>query len=142
MASVAGWPSGRGVPPMLRTKQELSRCPSRFTAPPPPVVPSLTLSGDTLSWTPVEGATGYDVAAGNLIGLAEGGMSAATTGCVADDAPPSSILIGTVPPLGTGFWYLVRGVNCGGPGSYGAGDPPLPLSRDEAIALSGNDCNP
>lgn len=111
-------------------------------APPPPVVPSLTLSGDTLSWTPVEGATGYDVVAGDLIGLAEGGMSAATTGCVADDAPPSSILIGTVPPLGAGFWYLVRGVNCGGSGSYGAGDPPPPLSRDEAIALSGNDCIP
>jgi hypothetical protein len=109
---------------------------------PPPEVPSLTVSGDTLSWTPVAGAAAYDIVAGRLEDLAAAGMAAATTGCVAEDAPPSSVTVQTVPPVGRGIWYLVRGAYCGVSGSYGAGNPPQPQSRDAAIKSSARDCTP
>ena len=98
--------------------------------------------GDDLSWAPVAGPAVYDVVTGDLDGLATAGMAARTSGCVADDSPATSLLIQGAPPLGDGFWYVVRAANCGGAGSYGSEEPPLSPSRDEAIALSGNDCAP
>jgi len=111
-------------------------------AAPPVDGPALNLSGEELSWDPVAGATGYDLVRGNLVGLAELGLAATVGGCLYDDEP-ATLVNDSEPPLSDGgFWYLVRSTNCGGSSSYGAGDPTLPQTRDEAIAASGLDCLP
>jgi len=72
----------------------------------------------TLRWTPVPGARSYDVVRGDLANLRSGGTTAscqtmATALTTADDP--------TAAPAG-GFWYLVRGSDCGGlAGTLGPG---------------------
>jgi hypothetical protein len=86
----------------------------------PGEVSGLVIGADrrTLQWDSAPRARSYDVVRGSLSNLRLGGTSAscqtiATTLTVADD--PSA------PPLG-GFWYLVRGSDCGGlAGTLGAG---------------------
>ena len=87
----------------------------------------------------MDGATWYDVVAGDLIALAELGFEGATLSCLAENTE-SVELDPEDPGPGEGRWYLVRGANCGGAGSYGGGNPPRTPSRDDAIALSGLDC--
>ena len=112
-------------------------------APTPPPIATLSFAPDkdAFYWTAVDGATGYDAVAGDLIALAELGIEATVAHCIAENT--ESTEANDPFPLweGEGRWYLVRGVNCGGAGSYGSGNPPRSPSRDEAIALSGNDCD-
>jgi len=46
----------------------------------------------------------------------------------------------TVPATGAGFWYLVRGGNCGGAGSYNEPAASQSGSRDGEIAASASAC--
>ena len=103
---------------------------------------TLSFAPDNLYWTPVDGATAYDVVWGDLIALAELGFEGTTAYCLAENVENPETGGTEDPPPGEGRWYLVRGVNCGGAGSYGSGNPPQSPSRDEGIALSGNDCQP
>ena len=109
---------------------------------PPPEVSALSVAGSTVSWVPVAGARGYDVVAGNLAGLPGLGIAATVIGCLAEDEPSSSVTDSSALLPGEGRWYVVRSGNCGGSSSYGAGDPPLPPTRDDAIAASGLGCLP
>jgi hypothetical protein len=90
----------------------------------------------SLSWTPVASASGYDVVSGDLAVLrtSSGDFSAATQTCEASNhGSPSLSVSGTLNP-GEGDWFLVRGQNCGGSGTYGT------MQRDAEISASGNDC--
>jgi hypothetical protein len=86
----------------------------------PAEVSGLTIDPDrrTLRWSGLPGARSYDVVRGDLGNLRSGGTSAscaamATAVTTADDPAP--------PPPG-GFWYLVRGSDCGGlAGTLGVG---------------------
>ncbi len=87
----------------------------------PSEVPGFTVDGgssSTLSWDSVPTADGYDVVRGALASLASGDYGA----CFADDVSATSILDEELPASGTGFGYLVRGVDagCGGSGTWGA----------------------
>ena len=65
---------------------------------------------------------------------------AATLGCIGENlADPVTVFEGTPPP-GDGFWFLVRGVNCGGSGTYNTSGPSQPGDRDEGIGDTGADC--
>jgi len=90
----------------------------------------------TLSWTAASGATTHDVVRGGLLALhnSGGNFQIATQTCVADSAPGSSVTTGGTPSAGDGYWFLVRGRNCGGKGTYGS------TQEDAGIAASGNDC--
>jgi N-acetylneuraminic acid mutarotase len=80
-----------------------------------------TPAGDTLlSWSPVGGATSYDSARGDLTILVSSGgdFSAATRACLLNNFAGVSYEVADMPSAGTGFWYLIRAVNCGGPGTY------------------------
>jgi hypothetical protein len=100
-------------------------------------------SNTELSWAPSGGAGWYEVTRGDLMLLraGDGDYAAATDQCAADNQTMTSIPIAAHPGAGEGFWYLVRGVNCKGKGSYDSTGPSQPGSRDAGIAGSGSDCS-
>ena len=74
--------------------------------------------GFQLHWTATGGGT-YDIASGGLIALrTSGGVGAAT--CAQNDVAATSWADGRPDPVvGDGYYYLVRGQNACGAGSYG-----------------------
>ena len=98
-----------------------------------------------LSWGSIVGETGYDIARGDLGNLRSSGgdFSAATTTeeCLDNNRTTSSMRFSGTPAVGDGFWFLVRGQNCGGNGTYDTGAASQSGLRDTEIAGSGNDCS-
>jgi hypothetical protein len=98
----------------------------------------------SLAWTALAGATEYDVVAGDLNALrASGGnFQSATLGPVECRTAGGTVTDSADPSVGNGYWFLVRGRNCGGVGTYDSGDPGQVGLRDAEIAASGHDCSP
>ncbi len=85
------------------------------------VGPSLRLQGhqtSTIDWLPASGATGHDVLRGLLSGLPVG-PGGGDEVCLADNVAAPTASDTTIPAVGSPFWYLVRGENPCGVGSYG-----------------------
>ena len=95
-----------------------------------------------LSWTALAGASTYDVVRGLVSTLrnSHGGYQSATQSCVVSDLSGTWATIAGTPSAGDGFWFLVRGTNCGGAGTYDEGVASQAGSRDAGIASSGNGC--
>ncbi len=96
-----------------------------------------------LDWVSVPGATGYDAVRGLLSVLAAtaGSFADATDRCLADDLAATSLEDDGLPVEGDAFWYLVRAVGCGGPGTYDSASPGRAAGlRDPGIALSSERC--
>lgn len=95
-----------------------------------------------LSWATISGATSYDVIQGGLTALrsSNGNFQTATQACLADNTTATSFTFTGTPSVGDGYWFLVRGANCGGNGTYNSGAPKQVASRDSGTAASGNDC--
>jgi hypothetical protein len=121
-------------------------CAAICSSPAPTGTPQLSVTDDnvtaTISWTAATGATGYDLVRGGLASLrASGGNYTVATGaCLADDTPSMIAADGVPPPAGDGFWYLARGVSCGGNGTYDSGAPSQAGNRDAEINASANGC--
>src|SRR5207244_2475386 len=79
-----------------------------------PQISMTGLGGGTLSWTPLSGASGYDIVRGSLVVLASshGNFTLATDTCLGDYHFGTSLVDAAVPAAGAGYWYLVRGENC------------------------------
>lgn len=94
-----------------------------------------------LTWPPVLAADAYDAVRGSLALLAPAGdYSTATDECLADDLAATQLDDPDLPAPGDGFWYVVRGVNCGGEGSYDTGGAGQTGSRDAGLSASPNAC--
>jgi len=95
-----------------------------------------------LSWTGLPGGTNYDIVRGALSTLRSSHRSfqSATQACAANDTPGSSFTIQGTPGAGDGYWFLVRGGNCGAAGTYDSGAGSQVGSRDAGITASGHDC--
>lgn len=93
-----------------------------------------------LSWTPLAAATSFDVVQGGLSALrnSNGNFQSATQSCIVHNTTGTSFTTGGTPSSGDGYWFLVRGGNCGGAGTYNDGTQVG--SRDAGIIASGNDC--
>ncbi len=78
-------------------------------------------SGTTSSigWSATEGATAFDVLRGSVLGLPVGSSPASET-CLADAVAETTASDASVPAEGEGYWYLVRGKNACGSGSWGS----------------------
>jgi hypothetical protein len=90
-----------------------------------------------LSWTYAgTDASAFDVVRGDLSTLRSSGgdFSVATGSCLGNDAG-AFVDDPSVPAAGSGYWYLIRAVSCGGRGSYGS------APADTGISASGNDCS-
>ncbi|HUD70459.1 MAG TPA: FG-GAP-like repeat-containing protein [Dongiaceae bacterium] len=97
-------------------------------APPCPPAPtaqtSISVTYQDLSWTPMAGAATYDVVYGDLANFwITGDYQESLLGCLLSGSPATALTFATVPPAGGGFWFLVRGRNCGGPGTWDSGMP-------------------
>ena len=66
----------------------------------------------------------------------EGNFTEATRDCLADDLEADRLLIDLRPESEAGLWFLVRGVNPSGPGTYDTGGGSQVGNRDEEIAAS------
>lgn len=109
---------------------------------PPAGSASVTLQNGLFTWAAMPGAQSYDVVHGNLATLRStgGDFKSATIGCLANNTAATSIGLQSVPPVGGGFFVLVRPVNCAGPGSYDSGAPSQVAPRDQEIAAAPGAC--
>jgi N-acetylneuraminic acid mutarotase len=94
------------------------------------------------SWTAVPAAVAYDVVRGglNLLRSSGGNFTTATQACLANDQAATSVFDPSAPPVADGFWYLLRGLSCGGAGTYNETVGSQIGSRDSEISASANSC--
>ncbi len=96
-----------------------------------------------LAWDSAPGATGYDAVRGllSILAATAGSFADATESCLADDLAATSLEDDALPVEGDAFWYLVRAVDCGGPGTYDSASPGRVAGlRHPGIALSSERC--
>jgi N-acetylneuraminic acid mutarotase len=109
-------------------------------AAPPPIMTSLRMHGDAigLEWEATAMSQSYDVVFGELVTLRStgGDFALATSGCVTANSGVASAVFEPMPNPGEGFWLIVRGRNCAGPGTYDSGGPAQVGSRDSGISAS------
>ena len=111
-----------------------------------PVLPGLSqglaVTEAVLSWEPIPDAMASDLVLGSIdrLRLNGGDFSLASVGCVQDDHPGQSLSQGAAPAPGEAWFFLVRGGNCLGNGTYDSGSPGQVAPRDAGIAASGGDC--
>ncbi len=96
-----------------------------------------------IEWNALPDATHFQVASGDLSLLREtqGDFALATDDCVEDELTTTSTEAEGDPDPGEGFWYLVRGVNDDGNGTYDSGGSSQIGLRDAEMAASGQDCS-
>lgn len=121
--------------------------PGPCTGVPPPDLPRLGLtkvatSTARVTWSAIGTATGYDLVRGSLEDLRSmgGDFSMATDDCLGNELVTTSRDDPTAPDAGSGFWYLVRAVNCASMGTYDSGAASQQGARDAEIALAGASC--
>jgi hypothetical protein len=91
----------------------------------------------SFAWSAVPIATGYDTVRGDLADLrVHGGFVGSTMTCLGNDYGFPESADDVVPALGHGFWYLVRPIDCGGPGSYDDGSATQSVSRDPGVGAA------
>jgi hypothetical protein len=120
-------------------------CQSTST-PPAGQLTNLTLSklgsDSGLDWAPgLSDATWYDVVWGDLSELRSSGgdFGSGTAACLTCNVVSTSVVASgpPAPAPGEGQWFLVRGANCKGDGTY---DATGGEARDPGITASTNDC--
>lgn len=140
----AGWITFSNGTPIASTVRT-GWCQSTASPPGSGFVLSAGKSGPDLllTWSALANAASYDVVRGALSTLrASGGdFTAATQQCVASKLlATTQKVVGPNPPAGDGYWFLVRGANCRGGGTYDTGSPRQIGSRDAEIAASAAAC--
>ncbi len=113
---------------------------------PPPGHPGLSVDRQgretaVLSWPELVGADGYDVDAGDLGTLAAtGSLFESVERCLADDLPDTEVSDAEPVAPGEGWWYLVRGENCAGPGTFNSAAPGQVGERDSELRMAPGGC--
>ncbi len=90
---------------------------STITAPPETTDVAVSADKSTFTWSVAAYATRYDVVRGDTGALPVG--SAGSGEICFDDLPTASLSDPGVPVPGSGFWYLARGENACGTGTWG-----------------------
>ena len=91
-----------------------------------------------LSWSAVDGATGHDMVMGDVNTLRATGsdFDAATQACLANDVTTTSASYAAAPVIGEAIWFITRGVNCGGSGTYDSLSGGQSAGRDATMSGS------
>jgi len=141
-----GWISfSDGGPPSAWTART-SWCQSTSSAPgfgPALSVVKTAGAGTKLVWSPQSNVTWYDAVSGRLSTLraTHGDFAQSTQRCLASKIADTQVVIPGAPPQpGEGFWFLARGANCRGRGTYDSGAASQSGSRDAGIAASAFAC--
>ena len=119
---------------------DTSTCPSGYTATVTgmPLGLELLLDPDTIFWNAQTATARYDLLRGDLNKLrgSAGDFTFATEECLANNTVDTSWPYPVNPAGGEGFWFLVREVEAGGPGSYDSNGPGQVGLRDAEINAS------
>ena len=95
---------------------------------------TLDVDMTAITWTAAPGAQAYDVVRGRITTPGVSPFSAAATdACVAAATAATSVPFATDPPEGEAWWFVARGRNCGGAGTWDSGSPSQSGSRDAGI---------
>jgi len=109
---------------------------------PQPLPPGGGPAATLISWPADPLVDSYDVVYGDLGALHGGaGFTSAVLGCLAENQTGTSLATGLVPLPGRTFFFLVRGNNCAGPGTWDEGSG-QGASRDPQINASAASCGP
>jgi hypothetical protein len=140
-----GWVTFASGAPIVSTVRT-SWCAGTAAPPGSGFTLSATTTGSSvqLSWTPLPGAGWYDVVSGGLGTLhsSGGNFTVSTERCAVERvAGTSQSVADPLPNPGDGVWYIVRGANCRGRGTFDSGAPSQSGSRDAEIAASGHGCS-
>ena len=130
------------APPVTTTYTAIYHCVSGCSFAPSILVDRVSTDTARVQWAPLGCASAYDVVSGSLGTLRStaGNFTSATTACVANDLPGTTVDDPTSTPAG-GSWYLVRAVGCAGTGSYDEANMSFVAGpRDIEIAASGMAC--
>src|SRR5262245_25927750 len=98
---------------------------------------------ERLLWTDVmPGGAHFDLVRGDLATLLQtgGDFTQATRACLVNDAGDRAFDDADPPAAGGGFWYVVRGVNDAGAGTYDSISTSQVGGRDAEINASPNSC--
>jgi uncharacterized membrane protein len=141
--TIVGFP--QGLDDALAAGDTLGPCQCNSAA--PTGKPKVTLGKPSAGnarvyWGAVPSATGYDLVRGSLslLSATGGDFTQATTDCLENDLTGTSRDDADTPYDGDGFWYLVRGSNCGGGATFDSGAPSQAGSRDAGIQASSSTC--
>lgn len=99
--------------------------------------------GVTLTWLSAANASSHDVVSGSLGGLrsSAGDFESSTAACLANDMAGNVLASADGdPPVGDGFWYLVRGALHGCRGTLDDGGPRPAASRDDGVQAAADTC--
>jgi hypothetical protein len=106
--------------------------------------PDLRVIDNThLAWNPISLVSAWDTIQGSLPLLRStgGNFGAAVQACLQNNGALHAVDIAAVPPVGGGFFYLVRAVRPNGsPGSYDGEMPGQAAPRDASIQASAGAC--
>jgi len=96
----------------------------------------------TYAWNALADAQMYDVVMGDvgLLRTSGGDFTAAMVSCIAFHINATSSIGNGVPAVGSAWWFVVRGNNCGGAGTYDSGGPGQVGSRDAELDASPLSC--
>jgi len=138
----AGWISFSDGGPPVEWTSLTDWC--HTVAGPPGVGPSLSVlktggGGTSVIWSPQSNFAWYDLVSGKLSTLqaSHGDFTQSTQRCFASKTANTVVEIPGAPPApGEGFWFLVRGDNCRGRGTYDSGTPSQIGGRDAEIAAA------
>jgi hypothetical protein len=101
-------------------------CTGTAIAPPQETQGLVSSSKTSFSWNPAASATRYDVVRG-AVALLPVGPGGGDEACF-DNLAGTTLTDPAVPVAGAGFWYLARGKNSCGAGTYGAASDGSPRS--------------
>ena len=105
----------------------------------PSQVPSVTVSKNEVCWSPMTGSPRYDAIVGlSLARLrsAAPGLSQALYACLVSAQPVTCASVPYDPPVGDGYFFLVRAKRGNSAASYSTDCATESAGRDAAIAIS------
>lgn len=106
--------------------------------------PTISVDGNNLTWTWVDGATGYDLIRADLGALRQSGgdYTSAVRVCLGDDLPALKFQqpYQGVPKVGEAFIFLIRAVTESEAGTFDSGGAGQQGSRDAEITAAATAC--
>lgn len=102
----------------------------------------LAVANAAVTWEPMTGATNYDVVGGDVGILRQSGgdFALATSACLANSTPGTSVSSGATPQPGRAFWFLAREIDGNVVETYDDGDAGQVGSRDAGVNASPASC--
>ena len=104
----------------------------------PTRVPTIQVDKYQVCWTAVRGASGYDAVLGAslaALGSTEATLAEANVSCLGTPRATTCVNVAFTPPVGDGFYFVVRANHGNAKGSYGTGCASERAGRDAELVV-------